>query len=85
MLTIFLLTILVAITVDSLYSKSLGLEVLFQIISSSNYKEIDIKLYNPQTLLLSFFYQTLVLGTRKKRLKLKFLLGTKIYVIRASY
>ena len=29
-------------------SKSLGLEVAFQIISNSNYKKVDIKIYNPQ-------------------------------------
>ena len=37
--------------------KSSGLEVLFQIISSLNYREVDIKLYNPKNDYYQFFYQ----------------------------
>ena len=37
-------------------SKSSGPEVLFQIISSSNYREVDIKIYNPKKSLLSVFF-----------------------------
>ena len=66
-------------------SKSSGLEVLFRIISSSNYREIDIKIYNPQKLLLSFFFlfQAYVLGAYKKCLKETY--APKTYVIIGSY
>ena len=33
-------------------SRSLGLEVLFRITSSSNYREVDIKIYNPSNLII---------------------------------
>ena len=36
-------------------SMFLGLVVLFQIINSSNYREVDIKIYNPPKGLLSVF------------------------------
>ena len=36
-------------------SKSKEQEVLFRISSNSNYREVDIRIYNPQNILLSFF------------------------------
>ena len=56
-------------------SKSKGLEVVFPSTSSSNNKEVDIKIYNHQKRLLSFFpiTQTHVLCALKKRLAETFL------------
>ena len=36
-------------------SKSKGLEILFLIIESSNYREVDISIYNPQNDYYQFF------------------------------
>ena len=38
--------------------KPLALEVLFRIISSSNYTEVDMKIYTPQMIIIIFFYET---------------------------
>ena len=38
---------LLLLQLNLINSKSSGLEVLFQIVSSSNFMEVDIKIYNP--------------------------------------
>ena len=54
--------------------KSLGLEILFRTIGSSNYREVGI----PKNDYYQFFpYQTCALGVLKKRLKETFLLRTQ--------
>ena len=48
-------------------SKSLGLEVLFQISSSSNYMEVYIKIYNPQNdIIIISFLLNIFFGWVKK-------------------
>ena len=39
-------------------SKSSGLEILFRVISSSNYWDVDVKIDNPKMIIFSFFHQT---------------------------
>ena len=59
-------------------SKSSGLGFLFRIISSSNYREVDIKICNPQTIYYQFFPPNISFG-RIKGLKEAYLLRTKTY------
>ena len=59
------------------------LELLFPIISSSNYRERDMKINNHQELLLSvFFYQKQALGAVSRK---RFIYALKTYVIIGSY
>ena len=58
-------------------------QVLFRIISSSNYRKVDVKLYNPNYIThKNYYYQffpypIFVLGVKKKRLIEMFLLHTQ--------
>ena len=49
--------------------KSSGLEVLFRIIRSLNYREVDIKFCNPQRCLLSVFLSNIRFGCVKEMTK----------------
>ena len=66
--------------------KSSGLEVLFRIISSLNYREVDLKIYNPQ----NDYYQVFSIkhkfqACKKNLSKRCFFYTPKTYVIVDSY
>ena len=47
-------------------SKSSGLEVLFRIISSSSYREVDMNIYKPKNDYFSFFLSNISFGHVKE-------------------
>ena len=59
---------LIHIQQNFVISKSSGLEVLFRIISSLIYREVDIKIFNPQKCIFISFLSSIRCGRVKKRL-----------------
>ena len=67
-------------------SKSSELEVLFRIISSSKYYEVDIKMYNPKLITLLFFSVKHKFWAHKRSVsRRRFFYALKTYVIIDSY
>ena len=68
----------------SLKLKSSVLEVLFQIIDSFNYKEVGIKVYNPENIYPYFFFLNISFRCIKETSQ-RFFYEHKTYVIIDSY